>query len=44
MNPGHTKGTDMLESKECPDCKLVNEGLTRVGDYFAFGVRDLALQ
>ena len=32
MNLGHTKGTDMLENKECPDCKRINEVLTRVGD------------
>lgn len=32
MNLGHTKGTDMLDTKECPDCKRINEVLTRVGD------------
>ena len=32
MNLGHTKGTDMLKTKECPDCKRINEVLTRVGD------------
>ena len=32
MNLDHTKGTEMFKSKECPDCKRINEVLTRVGD------------
>ena len=32
MSLGHTKGTDMLKSQECPDCKRINEVLSRVGD------------
>ena len=32
MTPGHTKGTAMLDSEQCPDCKRINEVLTRVGD------------
>ena len=32
MKPGHTKGTDMLDSEQCPDCKRINEVLSRVGD------------
>ena len=32
MSLGNNKGTDMLETKECPDCKRINEVLTRVGD------------
>ncbi len=29
---GHTKGTAMLDDKRCPDCKRINEVLSRVGD------------
>ena len=29
---GHTKGTAMLDSVQCPDCKRINEVLSRVGD------------
>ena len=32
MTPGNTKGTAMLDSDQCPDCKRINEVLTRVGD------------
>ena len=32
MSLGNNKGTDMLETKECPDCNRINEVLTRVGD------------
>ena len=32
MKPGYTKGTFMLDAKQCPDCKRINEVLSRVGD------------
>ena len=32
MNLGYTKGTAMLDDKQCPDCKRINEVLSRVGD------------
>ena len=32
MNLGHKKGTAMLDDKQCPDCKRINEVLSRVGD------------
>ncbi|SEP58701.1 winged helix-turn-helix transcriptional regulator [Thalassovita taeanensis] len=32
MSLGYTKGTDMLDSEQCPDCKRINEVLSRVGD------------
>ena len=32
MNLGYIKGTEMLNSKKCPDCSRINEVLTRVGD------------
>lgn len=32
MTLGHIKGTDMLDAKQCPDCKRINEVLSRVGD------------
>jgi len=32
MNLGHKKGTDMPGSEQCPDCKRINEVLSRVGD------------
>ena len=31
-SPGHTKGTNMLASVQCPDCARINEVLARVGD------------
>ena len=31
-SPDHTKGTNMLESVQCPDCARINEVLARVGD------------
>ena len=31
-SPGHTKGTNMLDSVQCPDCARINEVLARVGD------------
>lgn len=30
--PSHKKGTAMLDSEECPECKRINEVLSRVGD------------
>ncbi len=32
VNLGYTKGTAMLDDKRCPDCKRINEVLSRVGD------------
>jgi len=32
MNLGHTKGTNMVDAERCPDCKRINEVLSRVGD------------
>jgi len=32
MTPGHTKGTAMPDSEQCPDCERINEVLARVGD------------
>tara|TARA_R110002124_G_scaffold53185_8_gene152576 strand:+ start:185 stop:580 length:396 start_codon:yes stop_codon:yes gene_type:complete len=32
MNLGHIKGTTMLDAEQCPDCKRINEVLSRVGD------------
>jgi DNA-binding HxlR family transcriptional regulator len=32
MTLGHKKGTNMPESKQCPDCMRINEVLARVGD------------
>jgi DNA-binding HxlR family transcriptional regulator len=32
LNLGHKKGTPMLDNKQCPDCKRINEVLSRVGD------------
>lgn len=32
LNLGHKKGTAMLDSQQCPDCKRINEVLSRVGD------------
>ena len=32
MNLSYTKGTAMLDDKQCPDCKRINEVLSRVGD------------
>ena len=32
MNLGYTKGTAMLDDKQCPDCKRINEVLSRVGN------------
>ena len=32
MTLGHTKGTAMLDKGQCPDCKRINEVLSRVGD------------
>jgi DNA-binding HxlR family transcriptional regulator len=32
MNLGHTKGTAMLDTEQCPDCKRINQVLSRVGD------------
>jgi DNA-binding HxlR family transcriptional regulator len=32
LNLGHKKGTAMLDDKQCPDCKRINEVLSRVGD------------
>ncbi len=29
---GNKEGTDMLKSQQCPDCKRINEVLSRVGD------------
>lgn len=29
---GYIKGTAMLDDKQCPDCKRINEVLSRVGD------------
>ena len=28
----HIEGTDMLDGEQCPDCKHINEVLSRVGD------------
>ncbi len=30
--PSHRKGTDMLNSVQCPDCARINDVLARVGD------------
>lgn len=32
MNLGYTKGTAMLDDKQCSDCKRINQVLSRVGD------------
>lgn len=32
MNLGHIKETDLVDAKQCPDCKRINEVLSRVGD------------
>ena len=32
MNLGYKKGTNMLDSAQCPDCKRINDVLSRVGD------------
>ena len=32
LNLGHKKRTAMLDDKQCPDCKRINEVLSRVGD------------
>ena len=32
MSLSHKKGTDMLDGNQCPDCKRINEVLSRVGD------------
>jgi DNA-binding HxlR family transcriptional regulator len=32
LNLGYTRGTAMLDDKQCPDCKRINEVLSRVGD------------
>ena len=32
LNLGHKKGNPMLDNKQCPDCKRINEVLSRVGD------------
>ena len=32
MNLSHKKGTDVVDAKQCPDCKRINEVLSRVGD------------
>ena len=32
LNLGHTQGIDMLDSDQCPDCKRINDVLSRVGD------------
>lgn len=32
MTPGHTKGTTMPDTEQCPDCERINEVLARVGD------------
>ena len=32
VNLGYKKGTAMLDDKQCPDCKRINEVLSRVGD------------
>ncbi len=32
LNLGYKKGTAMLDDKKCPDCKRINEVLSRVGD------------
>lgn len=32
MNLSHKEGTGMLDSEQCPDCKRINEVLSRVGD------------
>ncbi len=32
MYLGHIEGTTMLDSEQCPDCKRINEVLSRVGD------------
>ncbi len=32
MSPGHKKVTAMLDDEKCPDCKRINEVLSRVGD------------
>ena len=32
LNLGYKKGTAMLDDKQCPDCKRINEVLSRVGD------------
>ena len=32
MSLGHKKGTAMLDKEQCPDCKRINEVLSRVGD------------
>ena len=32
MSLGHITGTAMLDDKQCPDCKRINEVLSRVGD------------
>lgn len=32
MNLGNIKETDLVDAKQCPDCKRINEVLSRVGD------------
>ncbi len=32
LNLCHTQGTYMLDSDQCPDCKRINDVLSRVGD------------
>jgi DNA-binding HxlR family transcriptional regulator len=32
LSLGHKKETAMLDDKQCPDCKRINEVLSRVGD------------
>ena len=32
MSLGHKLGTAVLDDKQCPDCKRINEVLSRVGD------------
>jgi len=32
LNLSHKKGTAMLDKEQCPDCKRINEVLSRVGD------------
>lgn len=32
LNLGYIEGTNLLDSDQCPDCKRINEVLSRVGD------------
>ena len=32
LSLGHIEGTTMVETAQCPDCKRINEVLSRVGD------------